>query len=321
MIKSEKNFLMNKKEKIVLPYLLGCVILIILLWLFLVWHEQRIKSISFDLDNLSDINDFTFAIDLVSYQRDERPITEDTVKINGWLVKLDEEIKNCTIHIVLKDSKSNQCYLLPTQIVEREDVTQSLFDEYKQYNYNQSGFSVSVPYKKLGNNYSRDYEIMALYILNGKKYFLDSGMTVKTWENQFHEPIKEKDVTMVEGEEYKFSVDAISYKGDQKYNDLKVSGWGIWKGHDSKNIDVAVVLKKEGTHEYYKMPTQKNENCLAEVNQADGIDYTQSGFFMNIMQDDVIDTSKFDYDIYIMYSENNKDYLLSTGSSIKKWRK
>lgn len=310
-------------------FLLSCIIIIMIIWFILVWHENHITKFAFNKNQLEDPSQFLFSIDNVNYRKDGLPTTRDYIQISGWLVKPDEGIKSVGIHIILKNVDTKQFYLLPTTIVERTDVTSFLFDEYYQYNFDQSGFSVKIPQSNNINTDHYDYEIMALYTLNNKSYIVPFDTSVKTWEEPYYTIMTEDDFQIVRRDDYSCSIDRIRYKnrtGEEKI--IQIEGWAVLYGCEPTDYDISVVLQNNITEEFYKIAASKVERPDVKDIYNDSIDYMQSGFSITIRQDDVINFKRNhlkpqyynDYNIYIMYAKDDINYLLSTGTSIKRWK-
>lgn len=85
---------------------------------------------------------YIYKVDSATISRNSRK--NPTLDINGWIIKKKAHINNVSIKIALKN-KYNSYYLLPTTIITRPDVTNTIDDG---TNYNYSGFSVHMLVQK-----------------------------------------------------------------------------------------------------------------------------------------------------------------------------
>lgn len=146
-------------------------------WGLLVWNENRVVVI--DSESIPEATDgeFRYGIEELIWQEDGVSITKDFVRISGWIVKPGEEIQTSAIWVVLKDSKTGIYYRLPTELTDREDVTDWMNDG---LSYMLSGFYVCIPrWKALDTD--TDYKVYVLDVLNGTEKMVSLGTTLKTW--------------------------------------------------------------------------------------------------------------------------------------------
>ncbi len=132
----ERYVMSNCKRKYIRWMMCVFLILLVIGWSVLYFHEIHIKKITIDNEEM--------LTDGFSYFLDEKNISDDGI-ISGWIVKDQTQIDTCEINVLLKACDSNEAFVLPTEVLERKDVT-SAIDDGKKYDY--SGFRV-----KVGNIY------------------------------------------------------------------------------------------------------------------------------------------------------------------------
>ena len=131
-------------------------------WVVLVKNENRIGRTDAARVIPADPGHYSLGLDQVSWEKDDIPAAKDFVCISGWIFKPGEEVDRVVIRIILKNTVTGECLVLPTDVVERTDITQYMDDG---NNYDYSGFSVRLPYwDELDTD--TDYEIIAQYQLN-----------------------------------------------------------------------------------------------------------------------------------------------------------
>ena len=134
-------------------------------WVILVINENRIEELNPNLIIPVHESEYRFELENVTWEKDEVSITKDYVCIAGWLIKPGEQVEKAAIKVVLKKSDSDMYYVLPTDLIERKDITESM-DDGNDYTY--CGFSVKIPYwDELDTD--TDYEILAQYNLNSNE--------------------------------------------------------------------------------------------------------------------------------------------------------
>lgn len=151
-------------------------------WIVFVRNDTLIREIDVDPDIIVDDHDlhqYHFKIEELVSEKDNISITKDYLKIKGWLVCNGEATQSASIKIVFQDVTTGKYYLIPTQMDDRDDVTQEMNDG---NNYRYSGFSVNVPYINELEDDSKDYKLFALYQLNSSRVLLPFNTTLKTWK-------------------------------------------------------------------------------------------------------------------------------------------
>jgi hypothetical protein len=101
-------------------------------------------------------------------------IDGNRLDVRGWFLIEGYQSSTVTMHILLKNRVTNDCYELPTAILTRTDVTESFDDG---INYDNSGFYAST-YSKKFDFESTSYEIAILYETGGNQYLYNTGSVV-----------------------------------------------------------------------------------------------------------------------------------------------
>ena len=130
-------------------------------WIILVENENHIVTLKPESVVVSDASGYRFNVENISWKKDDISITEDYVCISGWLLKQGQQVDKVEIRVLLRNLNTGEYLVLPTDVIERSDVTEYINDG-KDYNY--CGFSVKIPYwDELDTT---DYEVLAQYALN-----------------------------------------------------------------------------------------------------------------------------------------------------------
>ena len=151
-----------------------------IVWIILVWNENRITSLDPEDVILADASEFETYLDGIVWERDLIPLTKDYVNISGWIVRPGVPIDRVSIRLVLKNLSTGEYSVLPTEVVEREDVSEYIDDD---ITYDYSGFRVKVPYwDELDVS---DYEMLVQYHLNDyPMVYVPLNTTIKTWPKE-----------------------------------------------------------------------------------------------------------------------------------------
>lgn len=169
------NYMQSKK--FLLSFTFAIIVILTAIWIFLVHHENRIIEIDIEPTIIADSSNYLMYIDNLTWKRDNISNTKDFINIDGWLIKPGEEVKTATIKIVFQDTETEKYYIIPTTMVERNDVTKYSADG---LSYQYSGFSVCIPYFNELDT-SKDYSLYALYSLNDNQVLVPFEITLKTW--------------------------------------------------------------------------------------------------------------------------------------------
>lgn len=142
-------------------------------------NDSVIKEVNLSKCRVYDSSDdYNFHIDKVSFRDDGIKNTKEQLMISGFLTKTGESVSTASIFIVLRNCTDGKYYRVPTMMNQRADVTEAYADG---NNYDACGFSIRIPREGIINPEHNDYEIMAIYTLNGKKRVISSGTTIQTW--------------------------------------------------------------------------------------------------------------------------------------------
>lgn len=154
-------------KKFVWRFICIAAIVIILLCIALVIHETAIKEVDMQgKEVLTSDQGVQYYLDHASWEKKIR--NEEEVVIDGWCVIPGKTTSPIEIHVLLKDSATQNVYQLPTTTVMRGDVTSHIDDG---QNYDNSGFSVHI----ITNNLQiadHSYEILLLYKIGKEEYVI-----------------------------------------------------------------------------------------------------------------------------------------------------
>lgn len=143
------------------------LILITLAFCFLIYTDMgHVKVIT--VSQFSDRENISFSVD-------SKGVNNDIVEISGWALEKGQNINTYDTSVALKEKDSDKIYILPTQLVNREDVTKFFNDG---FNYDASGFLSRAYTSKLSDSDTK-YEIVLLIKNNGKDYVIDTEQTLE----------------------------------------------------------------------------------------------------------------------------------------------
>ncbi|MCI8641964.1 MAG: hypothetical protein HFG79_00545 [Lachnospiraceae bacterium] len=154
-------------------------ILLLLGWMGLVWNENAIREM--DLDNIifaEDSDGYLVCVDSLKRSEDGVTLTENYIELSGWMIRSGESVRDVSIKIIFRNMDTNEYLIIPTTVVERRDVTQYFNDG---CNYDNCGYSVKIRKSRKINVELYDYEVYALYTLNGNTKLVPFRTTLKTW--------------------------------------------------------------------------------------------------------------------------------------------
>ena len=115
-------------ERFIKIFTVTAALLILLLCCFLTWHEMRVEPIDVSgIPVLTLDDEIAVKFDEVSYEMD--PIDGERMNIRGWAVIRGRETRPVSIHVLLRNRETGQCFRLPTEIKTRSDVTEQFRDK------------------------------------------------------------------------------------------------------------------------------------------------------------------------------------------------
>ena len=129
-------------------------ILLLLGWMGLVWNENAIREM--DLDNIifaEDSDGYLVCVDSLKRSEDGVTLTENYIELSGWMIRSGESVRDVSITQYFNDG----C------------------------NYDNCGYSVKIRKSRKINVELYDYEVYALYTLNGNTKLVPFRTTLKTW--------------------------------------------------------------------------------------------------------------------------------------------
>lgn len=135
--------------------------------------------------------------------------------------------------------------------------------------------------------------------------------------------IKKLDVSNIKTEtvsSYSFYIDELNAQRSNisnKKDYIEMSGWFAKNNTQVESVSLNIVLKNKNTGIYYLIPTYfySREEVSSFIN--DGYDHQYSGFSIKIPYLDDLDNS--DYEIYVLYTLNNEEKLVSLNTTLKTW--
>ena len=146
-------------ERFIKIFTVTAALLILLLCCFLTWHEMRVEPIDVSgIPVLTLDDEIAVKFDEVSYEMD--PIDGERMNIRGWAVIRGRETRPVSIHVLLRNRETGQCFRLPTEIKTRSDVTEQFRDDYT--NYDSSGFVSSFVSRRFDFSH-KTYDVLILY--------------------------------------------------------------------------------------------------------------------------------------------------------------
>lgn len=134
----------------------------------------------------------------------------------------------------------------------------------------------------------------------------------------------EKQAIASKSEGYTYFIDNLEHKGGgisitKDY--IGLSGWIIKKGVELDTASIRIVLRNVVTNDFFLIPTAmvSRKDITSYIN--DGFEYDNCGFSVKIPINEVINTVKYDYEIYALSCFNDKERLVPLNTTIKTWEK
>lgn len=171
--KISKHQLQNNQT--VRAYLLITTLILLLGWILFVHNDTAIQKL--DTQQLPESRlDEGYAAYLENVSS-----VSGRVAVTGWFLRQGEEIRNVTLRIVLKNTRTGQYFVIPTSMQLREDVTAYFADG---HDYDHCGFTAAIPYGTAVNPDADDYALYVWYTLNGDSRLISLETTLQTWGSQ-----------------------------------------------------------------------------------------------------------------------------------------
>lgn len=164
---------MNKDKEKKIRYFVVYVVAALVAVLFpLALYIDNNKIVKFDFDKyeLANNDDYQVNFDVIDKE-------DDIYKLVGWVYKKNEDIYSNNTRLVIKSTKTNEQFLIPTMAVRRQDVTEFFSDG---YNYDYCGFNAFVNNKHI--NAGEEYKIYILYgnnELDNEKSLIETDLIIK----------------------------------------------------------------------------------------------------------------------------------------------
>lgn len=134
---------MTFTEKVQQPRMILRIFLVLLLlatviFCVFVWNETRIRTLDADsVKTVTEDDGFLWKVNKIKTERGRRLHFD----ISGWCVKTGEDQKAAEMHVVLKNERTGQYLIVPTNLSSNEDVAKMLKKKLKQkYDYTYCGF-------------------------------------------------------------------------------------------------------------------------------------------------------------------------------------
>jgi len=169
----------------------------------------------------------------------------ETIKIQGWAVILGEEMESVNCNVMLIGEKSKEQFILPTMIIERNDLTEAFSDG---IDYSKAGFLANIKKDRLSLE-EEDYDIYLEYLTNGHHYLVSTDKKVRAVREI---PWQETDT---EKAGISFLVDSVTVKK----NRLTVTGWLFCREDLEEQGKTKVLLLNSRTGQTYELPTDSIE--------------------------------------------------------------
>jgi hypothetical protein len=158
MVFKEQNF----QKRVILIFLTTCFAALILFCILIFKENTKIATFNASKSKLG--KDIMVYIDSIQ--------DSDYFIINGYAYKKGESIKTVNGYVVLYCIDTEEYFKLPTQLVSRPDVTETVNDG---TDYSNCGFIARVSKSKLDFN-NLGYEICYYYNHNNEKELMHSGV-------------------------------------------------------------------------------------------------------------------------------------------------
>ena len=155
------------REKIIIVILIICLAVCALLCIYQYCRYAVYPKFDLSKEEIADSSQYTWDVESLQQER-------GFYAISGWIVLNGESIKSHYIQLVI-ENEDGTCYLAPTSMVMRSDVTNVLNENAKeQIDYDASGFASSLNKRYVHSN---DSKIYVLYRNNDHRELVDISQT------------------------------------------------------------------------------------------------------------------------------------------------
>lgn len=169
-------------EKEIIRIVVVGIIALFCCWGILAWNENRIEIWNPEGVLFSEEGeDYRYLLSEVSYEEDGISNTKDKITIKGWLALAGQATKSVTIKVILRNTVTDDYYIVPTGLLSNEGVTEYINDG---FDHSLSVFRVSIPHGEKIDTESYDYEIYALCCINDVERLVPLGATIRTWNKE-----------------------------------------------------------------------------------------------------------------------------------------
>lgn len=163
-----------QSKKIFCALVMAFLILDIIICFTLSWNEMRIKKVDISEIPVLDSSDGVI-LNVEDAYHVERGYDSAQLYIKGWAVIKGTISRPVAIKVIIKNESSGTCYLLPTSMSTRPDVTDYIGDG---VNYDNSGYSVHLNYDMFDFSHEK-YRVLVSYTIADKQYIFVSDKFIE----------------------------------------------------------------------------------------------------------------------------------------------
>ncbi|MGI6117403.1 MAG: hypothetical protein ACOYBC_03340 [Bilifractor sp.] len=182
-----KYEVMHTKKWIGILLCVGITLLAVV-WGILRWSEFRVTDLDISKVNVvEDTEGYDWNIDGLRYGNmdlDDVGTSRGMIHMRGWFAVRGHQAGKYELRVVLQNTETDRCYIVPTMPVKREDVSESLDDDGF---YDNAGFEIKVPYSKKINADRYDYKIYILADVDDVTRLVPLNTTVHSWSSDEEE--------------------------------------------------------------------------------------------------------------------------------------
>lgn len=257
-------------------------------------------AVAADRGRIRTETDAQITEDAVVYAVDSIQVTED-VKIQGWAMIRGETMENVDCNVVLIGEESGEKRILPTMIIERNDLTEVFPDG---ISYAEAGFLANVKKDRLSLE-KEDYQIWLEYLTNGHKSLVPTDKKVRA----VRETVWQETDTSEAG--ISFLLDSVTAKNKV----LTVNGWLFRTEDAGKETKTEVLLFHSRTGKAYVLPTDIVERTDLSESFPEIASLEYAGFTAST------ETWRFDFgydsfEICLRYTNEEEAFTIHTGQYV-----